>query len=59
MWSCRRRGGSAREGTPGAATMVNGVAHAALGGGVTRSLAFAAHGKSLSRLMLAIELPPV
>ena len=36
---------------------LNFVIEGALGGGVTRSLAQDAHGKSLSSLMLAIELP--
>ena len=36
---------------------LNFVIHGALGGGVTRSLAQDAHGKSLSSLMLAIEIP--
>ncbi len=35
---------------------LNFVIHGALGGGVTRSLAQDAHGKSLSSLMLTIEL---
>ena len=36
---------------------LNFVIEHALGGGVTRSLALDAHGKSLSSLMLTIELP--
>lgn len=36
---------------------LNFVIEGALGGGVTRSLAQDAHGKSLSTLMLTIELP--
>jgi hypothetical protein len=36
---------------------LNFVMTQALGGGVTRSLALDAHGKSLSGAMLAIELP--
>mgnify|MGYP000962782432 CR=1 FL=1 len=36
---------------------LNFVIEHALGGGVTRSLAQDAHGKSLSSLMLQIELP--
>ena len=36
---------------------LNFVIEGALGGGVTRSLAQDAHGKSLSSLMLGIELP--
>jgi hypothetical protein len=36
---------------------LNFVIENALGGGVTRSLAQDMHGKSLSSLMLAIELP--
>ena len=36
---------------------LNFVIERALGGGVTRSLALDAHGKSLSSLMLTIELP--
>jgi hypothetical protein len=36
---------------------LNFVIQGALGGGVTRSLAQDAHGKSLSSLMLTIELP--
>ena len=36
---------------------LNFVLEGALGGGVTRSLAQDAHGKSLSSLMLTIELP--
>lgn len=36
---------------------LNFVIEGALGGGVTRSLAQDMHGKSLSSLMLAIELP--
>jgi hypothetical protein len=38
---------------------LNFVIHGALGGGVTRSLAQDAHGKSLSSLMMTIELPGV
>lgn len=36
---------------------LNFVLEGALGGGVTRSLAQDAHGKSLSTLMMTIELP--
>ena len=36
---------------------LNFVMQRALGGGVTRSLALDAHGKCLSGLMLALELP--
>ena len=36
---------------------LNFVLEGALGGGVTRSLAQDAHGKSLSSLMMTIELP--
>jgi hypothetical protein len=36
---------------------LNFVLHGALAGGVTRSLALDAHGKSLSALMLMMELP--
>jgi hypothetical protein len=36
---------------------LNFVIENALGGGVTRSLALDAHGKSLSTLILTIELP--
>jgi hypothetical protein len=36
---------------------LNFVIEGALGGGVTRSLAQDPHGKSLSSLMMAIELP--
>lgn len=36
---------------------LNFVIEGALGGGVTRSLAQDVHGKSLSNVMLAIELP--
>jgi len=36
---------------------LNFVIEGALGGGVTRSLAQDAHGKSLSALMLTLELP--
>ena len=36
---------------------LNFVLHAALGGGVTRSLALDAHGKSLGMLMLDLEIP--
>ncbi len=36
---------------------LNFVMHGALAGGVTRSLAQDAHGKSLSALMMTIELP--
>lgn len=38
---------------------LNFVIERALGGGVTRSLAQDVHGKSLSSLMLAIEVPEV
>ncbi|HEV7267089.1 MAG TPA: hypothetical protein VGN83_19570 [Falsiroseomonas sp.] len=38
-------------------TALNFVIEGALGGGVTRSLAQDAHGKSLSALMLTLELP--
>jgi hypothetical protein len=33
------------------------VLHDALGGGVTRSLALDAHGKSLSSALLSLEVP--
>ena len=36
---------------------LNFVLHGALGGGVTRSLALDAHGKSLSSSLLEMELP--
>jgi hypothetical protein len=36
---------------------LNFVLHDALAGGVTRSLALDAHGKSLSSAMLSLELP--
>lgn len=36
---------------------LNFVLHGALGGGVTRSLALDAHGKSLSSYLLSLELP--
>ena len=36
---------------------LNFVLHDALGGGVTRSLALDAHGKSLSSAFLSLELP--
>ncbi len=36
---------------------LNFVLHGALGGGVTRSLALDAHGKSLSSIMLDMEVP--
>ena len=36
---------------------LNFVLHEALGGGVTRSLALDAHGKSLSSAILSLELP--
>lgn len=36
---------------------MNFVMHGALGGGVTRSLALDAHGKCLSALLLAMEIP--
>jgi hypothetical protein len=36
---------------------LNFVLHGALAGGVTRSLALDAHGKSLSSLLLDLELP--
>jgi hypothetical protein len=36
---------------------LNFVLHDALGGGVTRSLALDAHGKSLSCAILSLELP--
>lgn len=36
---------------------LNFVLHAALGGGVTRSLALDPHGKSLSSSLLELELP--
>lgn len=36
---------------------LNFVIHNALGGGVSRSLSIDPHGKSLSALMLTIELP--
>ena len=37
---------------------VHFVMHAALGGGVTRSLALDAHGKTLSSAILDLPLPP-
>jgi hypothetical protein len=37
---------------------LNFVLQRALGGGVTRSLALDAHGKSLSSALLSLELPP-
>jgi hypothetical protein len=37
---------------------LNFVLRGALGGGVTRSLALDAHGKSLSSVLLELELPP-
>jgi hypothetical protein len=40
-----------------AISALNFVLHGALGGGVTRSLALDAHGKSLSSLMLNMDLP--
>jgi len=36
---------------------LNFVMHAALGGGVTRSLALDAHGKSLSCMLLEMDVP--
>jgi hypothetical protein len=36
---------------------LNFVLEGALGGGVTRSLALDAHGKSLSSALLALEIP--
>lgn len=36
---------------------LNFLLHRALGGGVTRSLAFDAHGKCLSSLLLDMEIP--
>jgi hypothetical protein len=36
---------------------LNFVLHHALGGGVTRSLALDAHGKSLSSALLSLEIP--
>ena len=36
---------------------LNFVLHGALGGGVTRSLALDAHGKSLGSILLELELP--
>ena len=41
---------------PGLAAL-NFVLHEALAGGVTRSLALDAHGKTLSSALLAIEIP--
>src|ERR1700756_3724720 len=38
---------------------LNFVLQQALGGGVTRSLALDAHGKSLSSLLLDLDLPPL
>ena len=38
---------------------LNFVLHGALAGGVTRSLALDAHGKSLSSALLELELSPV
>ena len=37
---------------------LNFVMHGALGGGVTRSLAMDAHGKSLSYAMLDLDITP-
>ena len=37
---------------------LNFVMHGALGGGVTRSLAMDAHGKSLSHALLDLEITP-
>ncbi|HEY2435292.1 MAG TPA: hypothetical protein VGI12_21665 [Vicinamibacterales bacterium] len=50
------RGGVARYELPHLAAL-NFVMTRALGGGVTRSLALDAHGKSLSSLLLALEIP--
>ncbi|MFC7557296.1 hypothetical protein ACFQU7_41870 [Pseudoroseomonas wenyumeiae] len=50
------RGRVERHALPGLAAL-NFVLHAALGGGVTRSLALDAHGKSLSSALLDMELP--
>lgn len=36
---------------------LNFVLHGALAGGVTRSLALDAHGKSLSSALLTLEIP--
>lgn len=38
---------------------LNFVLHEALAGGVTRSLALDAHGKSLSSALLSLELPEI
>jgi len=45
-----------RHALPGVAAL-NFILHDALKGGVTRSLALDAHGKSLSSAMLSLELP--
>lgn len=51
------RGPVERHLLPGLAA-VHFVMHQALGGGVTRSLALDAHGKTLSAAILALPLPP-
>src|SRR5690349_21275049 len=50
------RGGVDRYALPGIGAL-NFVLHDALAGGVTRSLALDAHGKSLSSAFLSLELP--
>ena len=50
------RGAVERYELPGLSAL-NFVLHGALGGGVTRSLALDAHGKSLSSYLLSLELP--
>jgi hypothetical protein len=50
------RGGVDRYALPGVGAL-NFVLHDALAGGVTRSLALDAHGKSLGSAFLSLELP--
>jgi hypothetical protein len=50
------RGPVVRHALPGLGAL-NFVLEQALGGGVTRSLALDAHGKSLAAALLALELP--
>ena len=50
------RGAVERYELPGLGAL-NFVLHGTLGGGVTRSLALDAHGKSLSSYLLSMELP--
>ena len=50
------RGDVERHALPGLGAL-NFVMHDALAGGVTRSLALDAHGKSLSSAMLSLEIP--